>query len=48
MAQVPLSTVLTVEARDSGIPAAIANANVMIPVPVGERVIDGLSRVGDL
>ncbi|MFD6516881.1 hypothetical protein [Rhodococcus sp. NPDC060176] len=38
--QVPLGHALTVAARDSGIVTALSNANVMIPVPRWEYVID--------
>ncbi len=38
--QVPLNHALTVAARDSGIVTALSNANVMIPVPGWETVID--------
>ncbi|MEI4741770.1 hypothetical protein [Rhodococcus erythropolis] len=43
--QIPLNRAVTVAARDSGIPAALANANVMVPVPGWERVIDSSANV---
>ena len=43
--KVPLNHVVTVAARDSGIVAALSNANVMIPVPGWERVIDASADV---
>ena len=43
--QVPLNHGVTVAARDSGIVAALADANVMIPVPGWERVIDASANV---
>ncbi|MDV8006969.1 hypothetical protein [Rhodococcus sp. IEGM 1318] len=43
--QIPINHAVTVAARDSGIPAALANANVMVPVPEWERVIDSSANV---
>ena len=43
--QVPLNHAVTVAARDSGIVAALSNANVTIPVPGWERVIDASADV---
>ncbi|WCT06020.1 hypothetical protein [Rhodococcus qingshengii] len=43
--QVPLNHAVTVAARDSGIVAALAAANVTIPVPGWEHVIDASADV---
>ena len=43
--QVPLGHALTVAARDSGVVTALSNANVTIPVPGWERVIDASADV---
>ncbi|WP_143545982.1 MULTISPECIES: hypothetical protein [unclassified Rhodococcus (in: high G+C Gram-positive bacteria)] len=43
--QVPLNHALTVAARDSGIPAALANLDITIPVQGWERVIDSSANV---
>ncbi|WP_147458355.1 hypothetical protein [Rhodococcus sp. SBT000017] len=43
--QVPLTHALTVAARDSGIPAALANADITIPVQGWEWVIDSSADV---
>lgn len=43
--QVPLNHALTVAARDSGIPAALANLDITIPVQGWEKVIDSSANV---
>ncbi|KQU31483.1 MULTISPECIES: hypothetical protein [Nocardiaceae] len=43
--QIPIDHTVAVAARDSGIPAALANANITIPVQGWERVIDSSANV---
>ncbi|MDR6910147.1 hypothetical protein J2W54_001583 [Rhodococcus fascians] len=43
--QIPIDHTVAIAARDSGIPAALANANVTIPVQGWERVIDSSANV---